>query len=84
MISIQVTRKYSGFQNVADTMEFGNHEADGQAALETYELPDGYLIAYNNVYDPAGIECALIATEKGMRLMSMTCAGHPDKVIFPK
>lgn len=84
MTSIQVTRKYSDFRNIADTMEFGNHEADGQAALETYELPEGYTVAHNNIYDPAGIECALIATEKGMRLMSMTRVGHPDKVIFPK
>lgn len=59
MATIIITRHYSGFTNVEDTLEIGSHEYNGNAAATVYRLPEGYSTQNDVLYDCDGIECAL-------------------------
>ena len=83
MAKVGITRKYSTFQNIDDQMLVGNFEADGHAAYEEYDLPEGYAVNEGTIIDPDGYECDIFPTAKGMRISSV--AGRcPDKLVFPK
>jgi hypothetical protein len=43
MQTIIITRHYSGFTNVADTYQVGDHEADGNADVTAYDPADWLL-----------------------------------------
>lgn len=62
---ITVTRHFSGFTNVADRFELGDHEHRGNASASEYYLPDGYSDGASAIYDPLGIRCEIVADEEG-------------------
>lgn len=59
MATILITRHYSGFTNVADTLQVGNFEFEENAAATEYTLPEGYRVKDGDLYDCDGILCAL-------------------------
>lgn len=79
MTTIQITRHYTP-QNVADRFTIGNNEHEGDAAMTEYPLPEGYSVQDGRIYDPAGIECAIVAGKRGPVLMSRA-GDHPDTVL---
>jgi hypothetical protein len=65
MQTIIITRHYSGFTNVADTYQVGDHEADGNADVTAYDLPTGYSVQDGLVYDHAGWQCEVLHGDHG-------------------
>lgn len=77
---VMITRHYSSFRNVADTLSLGNHEYDGRAAMATYILPEGYTADADHIYDDAGYECALVLYKGHVTLISRV-GSAPDKIL---
>lgn len=58
--TVVITRRRSGFANVADTMCVGDYEHEGNAVVDSYLLPDNYTTDGAEIYDPEGYECAIV------------------------
>lgn len=76
METVLITRHYSGFGNVEDTFSLGNSEHEGNASLSRYDLPAGYTVKSDRIFDTADIECAICAAGNKVMLVSRagTCA----------
>lgn len=78
MTKVIITRHYSGFCNVEDTYLIGNHEHHGRAYAAEFDLPAGYTVHNNRIYDAAGIECAIVPDGDAPLLISRT-GNCPDQ-----
>jgi hypothetical protein len=80
MTTIMISRTYVA-DNREDLLRLGNHEHEGNTTVSEYLLPDGYSVNDDRIYDPAGIECAIVlhAPNGGPVLMSRMggCPDHP-------
>lgn len=77
MTTIQITRHYSSFTNVADRFSVGNHEADGHAAMTEYNLPEGYEVQDAEIYDQTGYRCEIYPGDQGGPVL-MGRYGQPE------
>jgi hypothetical protein len=69
MNTVTITREFSGFQNIADKMLVGSH-GDVAGTEAEYDLPAGYSVADENIYDNHGFECFIEPVANGVRLIS--------------
>ena len=81
MTTILITRHFSGFANVADHFSVGNNENEGSATLTEYSLPAGYCVAGATIYDPAGIECAIVPGDDNRPTLSSRMGNCPDAIL---
>jgi hypothetical protein len=77
MVTVTITRRYSGFRNVCDTFFVGRSTDVDQSDGE-YTLPAGYRLGSDNIdpaiIDPAGYVCAIaidLPSQVSPRLISM-------------
>jgi hypothetical protein len=66
MATVTITRAFSGFTNVADTMLVGAHD-DVAGTVAEYILPEGYTVDSDRIFDNHGFECFI---ETGAVLVS--------------
>jgi len=66
MTTINLTKYYSGFVNMANRYEFSDLEGrdDSCDSPLTFVLPDGYTVHELCVYDTAGIPCGIFEDER--------------------
>lgn len=85
MTTVTITRAFSGFVNVEDTMLVGNHD-DLAGTVADYVLPEGYWIADDRmtprIVDPNGYECFICPLRNGAMLMSL--AGSARDIVLAK
>lgn len=79
MTTVVLTRYYSLFVNVQDRYSVGNHEADGDAATETYALPDGYSVIDGDICDPDNIVCLIYPAQNGKPTL-ISAIGNRERV----
>lgn len=78
MNTVTITREFSGFSNVEDTMLVGQHDVAGTVA--DYILPAGYTVHDGRIFDVNSIECFINPRRNGVELISRA-GSAPDVVL---
>jgi hypothetical protein len=77
---VTLSRRFSGFVNVADTWRIGD-DPDHAGSTHDYILPDGYTLnemTICGIADPNGIDCAIVTHSSGRPQFVSVGAGGVD------